>query len=80
MNGTYQDNTGQTSCLSCPAGKSCIDVSATPVDCAAGFYSAAAEGICAVSLIYFYVEYFILTDEHMFPILLILVLFQNGCV
>ena len=43
--GYYQPNTGQGSCIECPAGNSCLDLTYSktnlgvrPVECPAGFY------------------------------------------
>jgi len=44
--GTYQANTGQTSCSNCDAGKQCADKTISPVDCNAGFYSNANSISC----------------------------------
>ena len=45
-NGTYQNATGQESCLQCPAGKGCPSVSSTPVDCPSGTYSELGVAVC----------------------------------
>lgn len=47
--GLYADEEGLALCKSCPIGKSCLVKSATPVDCAPGYYSLAGESLCNVS-------------------------------
>ena len=39
INGTYQNSTKQTTCLSCPAGYMCSSVDVDPVACSDGKYS-----------------------------------------
>ena len=46
VNGTYQNETGETSCLQCPAGKLCLPVSSTPSDCPNGTYSSLGVAEC----------------------------------
>ena len=46
VNGTYQNETGETSCLQCPAGKLCQPVSSTPSDCPNGTYSSLGVAEC----------------------------------
>ena len=48
INGTYQNETGQSSCAACPGGMSCLSVSGTPIDCANGTYSAIGVRECMV--------------------------------
>ena len=45
-NGTYQNATGQTSCIQCPAGKRCPSVADVPIDCEMGTYSPVATNEC----------------------------------
>ena len=45
-NGTYQDQTGQQSCLTCPAGSECPTVDATPQPCSNGTYSLLGDVDC----------------------------------
>ena len=46
-----QDEVGQTNCKACPAGSSCLDKTAAPVQCEAGRFSFSLEMICTVSYI-----------------------------
>ena len=46
VNSTYQNETGQASCLLCPAGKSCLSVTDTPNDCPSGTYSGTGVSYC----------------------------------
>ena len=46
--GTYQDSPGQSNCTNCPAGHSCADRSATPVQCLAGTYSLLKDASCTI--------------------------------
>ena len=45
-NGTYQNVTGQTSCIQCPAGQRCPSVAGVPIDCEIGTYSPVATNEC----------------------------------
>ena len=42
--GTYADSDGLSSCTSCPAGFSCLDVAASPAACMSGYYSLGGTG------------------------------------
>ena len=37
--GEYQDNPGETACLSCTAGHECSNKTLSPVQCDAGYYA-----------------------------------------
>ena len=45
-NGTYQDQIGQQSCLTCPAGSRCPAVDLTPVACTNGTFSLLGDVDC----------------------------------
>ena len=47
-NGTYQNQTGQQACLSCPAGHSCPKADVTPTECNTGLYSLLGVDECFV--------------------------------
>ena len=47
-NGTYQNETKQTECLTCPVGYMCKNIDVAPIPCADGLYSAAGVTGCTV--------------------------------
>ena len=44
--GEYQNNTGQTDCIDCPAGYECSDPTSLPVECGPGLYAPAQSTNC----------------------------------
>ncbi|POM75997.1 Hypothetical protein PHPALM_6814 [Phytophthora palmivora] len=44
--GTYAHTEGLSTCMTCPAGASCIDATTSPQPCSTGFYSGASENQC----------------------------------
>ena len=45
-NATYQNETGQSVCLDCPAAYSCLNTAETPVKCSSQEYSPVAVTVC----------------------------------
>ncbi len=48
VNGTYQNETSQSTCLDCPGGFSCLRVDEKPVECGSGQYSPVGVSMCMV--------------------------------
>ena len=44
--GEYQNSTGQTDCIDCPAGYECSDPTSLPVECGPGLYAPAQSTNC----------------------------------
>ena len=47
VNGTYQNDTGQSTCHDCPGGYSCLNAENTPVPCNAKEYSSVGVAACS---------------------------------
>ncbi len=60
--GQYQNNTGQSDCLPCPAGHECSNPAGDPQQCSAGFYSSGSAASCTAcesgmdDMCYLYIE------------------------